>query len=41
MKMVRRKIAEFYRDRIDYLYSTEGKDPYNRRNRTIVSRLEE
>jgi long-chain acyl-CoA synthetase len=41
LKMVRRKITEFYRDRLDYLYTAEGKDPFNRRNRTIISRLEE
>ncbi len=41
MKMVRRKITEFYRDRIDYLYTPEGRDPFNRRNRTIMARLEE
>ena len=41
MKMVRRKITDFYRDRLDHLYTPEGKDPLNRRNRTIISRLEE
>jgi len=40
MKMVRRRIAEFYQDRIDYLYTQEGRDPYNRRNRAIIARLE-
>jgi long-chain acyl-CoA synthetase len=39
MKMVRGRITEYYRDRLDYLYTSEGRDPYNRRNRTIVSRL--
>jgi long-chain acyl-CoA synthetase len=41
LKMVRRRITEFYEDRLDHLYSTKGKDPFNRRNRTIISRLEE
>jgi long-chain acyl-CoA synthetase len=40
MKMVRRRIAEFYQDRIEYLYTQEGRDPYNRRNRAIIARLE-
>lgn len=41
LKMVRRRITEFYRDRIEYLYTPEGKDPCNRRNRNIISRLED
>jgi len=41
LKMVRRKITDYYRDRLDHLYTSEGKDPLNRRNRTIISRLEE
>ncbi len=41
MKMVRRKITEFYRRRLDFLYTPEGKDPLNRQNRTIIARLEE
>jgi long-chain acyl-CoA synthetase len=41
LKMVRRKIAEFYRNRLDYLYTPEGKDPYSRHNRTIISRLDD
>jgi long-chain acyl-CoA synthetase len=40
MKMVRRRIAEFYQDRIEYLYTQEGRDSYNRRNRAIIARLE-
>jgi long-chain acyl-CoA synthetase len=40
MKMVRRRIAEFYQDRLEYLYTSEGRDPYNRRNRAIIARLE-
>jgi long-chain acyl-CoA synthetase len=41
MKIVRSKIVEFYRNRIDYLYTPEGKNIYNQQNRTIVSRLDE
>jgi len=41
LKMVRRKITEFYADRIEFLYTPEGKTPYNRRNRTIISRLDD
>ena len=39
MKMVRWKIAEFYKERIDYMYTVEGKDVFNRHNMKIVSRL--
>jgi len=41
MKMVRREIRALYQNRIDHLYTSEGKDPFNRRNRTIISRLDE
>lgn len=41
LKKVRRKITEFYKNRIDYLYTTEGKDIFNHQNRTIVSRFVE
>jgi long-chain acyl-CoA synthetase len=41
MKAVRRKIVEFYQNRLEYLYTPEGKDPYNRHNRTIISRLDD
>ncbi len=40
LKMVRRRITEFYRDRLDYLYTPEGKDPYNRRNWAIIARMD-
>jgi long-chain acyl-CoA synthetase len=40
MKMVRGKIVEFYRSRIDYLYTAEGRSILNDHNRAIVSRLE-
>jgi long-chain acyl-CoA synthetase len=41
LKLVRRKVREFYQDRLDYLYTPEGKDPLNQRNRRIISRLDE
>jgi len=40
LKIVRGKITEFYKNRIDYLYTQEGKDICNHKNRTIISRLE-
>jgi long-chain acyl-CoA synthetase len=40
LKIVRGKITEFYKNRIDYLYTKEGKDICNHQNKTIVSRLE-
>jgi long-chain acyl-CoA synthetase len=40
MKMVRGKIVEFYRTRIDYLYTPEGKSILNAHNRAIVARME-
>jgi len=39
MKMVRGKITEFYRDRIDYLFTPQGKDITNSQNRMIIKRL--
>jgi long-chain acyl-CoA synthetase len=41
LKMVRRRVTEFYRNRIDHLYTPEGKDPFNRQNRAIIARMEE
>ena len=41
LKMVRSRIAEFYKDRIDYLFTPEGKDILNHQNRKIIERLEE
>ena len=41
LKMVRSKITEFYRNRIDYLFTAQGKDIYNPQNRTIIKRLGE
>jgi long-chain acyl-CoA synthetase len=40
MKMVRGKITEFYRTRIDYLYTPEGRSILNPQNRAIVARIE-
>ena len=40
MKMVRGKIVEFYRPRIDYLYTPEGRSILNAHNRAIVARFE-
>jgi long-chain acyl-CoA synthetase len=39
LKMVRGKITEFYRDRIDYLFTTAGKEICNQQNRMIVKRM--
>lgn len=39
LKMVRGKIASFYQNRIDYLFTPEGKDICNHQNMTIISRL--
>ncbi len=41
MKMVRGRITEFHRDRLEFLFTTEGKDVANARNRAIISRLED
>lgn len=39
MKMVRPRITEYYKNRINYMYTPEGKNICNPQNRTIVSRL--
>lgn len=39
LKIVRGKITEFYQNRIDYLYTPEGRDICNHQNLTIISRL--
>ncbi|MEK6650838.1 MAG: AMP-binding protein [Bacteroidota bacterium] len=41
LKMVRSRITEFYKNRIDYLFTPDGKDVCNHQNRTIVRRLED
>ncbi len=40
MKMVRGRIEDFYRSRLDYLFTAEGKPIVNPQNLTIVSRWE-
>lgn len=40
LKMVRGKITEFYKDRLDFLFTVEGKDICNHQNRTIIKRME-
>ncbi|HSP91698.1 MAG TPA: AMP-binding protein [Vicinamibacterales bacterium] len=40
MKMVRGKIVEFYRTRLDDLYTAEGRSIFNARNRTIIARMD-
>ncbi len=39
LKMVRGKIAEFYADRIEYMFTGEGKDVCNHQNKTILRRM--
>ena len=39
MKIVRSKVEEHFRDRLDYLYTPEGKKPDNERNIASVQAL--
>ncbi|MCK9282045.1 MAG: AMP-binding protein [Melioribacteraceae bacterium] len=39
MKIVRNKIIDFYQNRLDYMYTSEGKNNYNHQNRIIVNRF--
>ncbi len=39
LKIVRGKITDYYKNRIDYLYTIEGKEICNHQNMTIISRL--
>jgi long-chain acyl-CoA synthetase len=39
LKIVRRKIEKHYKDRIAFLYTAEGKNPFNQQNQNIVERL--
>ena len=39
LKMVRSRITDFYKNRIDYLYTAEGKNIFNHQNMTIISRF--
>jgi long-chain acyl-CoA synthetase len=41
LKMVRGRITEFYNDRIDFLFTAEGKDICNHQNRMIMKRMVE
>lgn len=41
LKMVRGKIADFYKNRIEYLFTSDGKDVCNYQNRMIIKRMEE
>jgi len=41
LKMVRGKIVDFYKNRIDYLFTPEAKDICNSQNLTIISRWKE
>ena len=41
LKMVRGKITEFYRNRIEYLYTAEGKSIFNEQNKKILSHWKE
>ena len=41
MKMVRGRIADHYRNRLDHLFTPEARDIVNAQNRAIVSRLED
>jgi long-chain acyl-CoA synthetase len=40
LKMVRGKITEFYQNRIDFLFTAEGKNICNHQNRTIIGRID-
>ena len=40
LKMVRGKITEFYQNRIDFLYTPEGKEIFNHQNCMIINRME-
>jgi len=39
LKIVRRNIEKNYKQRIEYLYTPEGKDVFNHQNKTILSRF--
>jgi long-chain acyl-CoA synthetase len=41
LKMVRGRITEFYKNRLDFLFTPEGQDICNHQNMTIVKRWEE
>jgi long-chain acyl-CoA synthetase len=39
LKMVRNRITEYYKPRIDYMFTAEGKDIYNHQNKNIVAKF--
>jgi long-chain acyl-CoA synthetase len=39
LKMVRGKITEYYKDRIDFLFTAEGKNICNHQNKMIIKRM--
>lgn len=39
LKMVRGKITEFYKNRIDFMFTAEGKEVCNHQNKKIINRL--
>ncbi len=39
LKMVRKRIVEYYKNRLDYLFTPEAKDICNAQNRRIIQRL--
>jgi len=41
LKMVRGRITDFYKDRLDFLYTPEGQDVCNHQNMMVVKRWEE
>ncbi len=41
LKMVRVKITEFYKERIEFLYTAEGKNVFNHQNKNIIKRMEQ
>lgn len=40
LKMVRPKIIEYFKNRIEYLYTSEAKDICNHQNQTIIKRMD-
>jgi long-chain acyl-CoA synthetase len=39
LKVVRGRVVEAYRDRINFLYTPEGKDLHNSQNKAVISRF--
>ena len=40
-KMVRNKIVDFYKERLEYMFLSEGKNIFNYQNRIIIKRMEQ